>query len=137
MSIQIKRLIFWGLFVLFVLDTAIIYVSENANNPGAQYLTQGAKKGKLIFQEKNCVSCHQVYGLGGYMGPDLTNVMSAPGKGDLYVKAFIQNGTARMPNFHLSERDINDLAEYLRYVDKTGISPLRNFHININGTISW
>ncbi|MBK8357424.1 MAG: hypothetical protein IPL13_19205 [Saprospiraceae bacterium] len=32
--------------------------------------------GKLIWQDYNCNACHQIYGLGGYLGPDLTNVYS-------------------------------------------------------------
>ncbi len=37
-----------------------------------------AAAGKLLYQKYNCQACHQIYGLGGYMGPDLTNVYSAP-----------------------------------------------------------
>lgn len=136
MSTKLKRLFFWGLFLLFIIDGYIIYTSGTENDAGKSFLTEGAKKGKLIFQEYNCISCHQLYGLGGYMGPDLTNVMSSPGKGELYVKSFIQNGTQRMPNFHLPENEVNALTEYLNYVDKTGISPVRIFEIKYDGTIT-
>jgi len=44
-------------------------------------------------------------------------------------------GTPRMPNFHLSEDEITSLVEYLKYVDKTGISPVINFEINMDGTV--
>lgn len=136
MSTLLKRIFFWNLVLLFIIDTVIIYCSDPENNEANAFLTEDAKRGKLLFQEYNCISCHQLYGLGGYMGPDLTNVISTPGKGDLYAKSFIQNGTQRMPNFHLDESQINSIVAYLKYVDKTGISPVRNFEIEYDGTIT-
>ncbi len=136
MSTRLKRIFFWSLFLLFVVDAYYIYTSGSENNPGKQFMTEGAKNGKLVFQNYNCIACHQFYGLGGFMGPDLTNVMSAPGKGEIYVKALMMTGTQRMPNFHLSIDEINSLSEYLIYVDKTGISPVRNFTIEYDGTIT-
>ncbi len=136
MSTRLKRLVFWSLFLLFVIDAAVIYTLGTENDSGKGFLSEEAKEGKLLFQKYNCISCHQIYGLGGYMGPDLTNVMSTSGKGELYVKSFIQNGTQRMPDFQLNEKEINALTEYLRYVDKTGISPVINFEIEYDGTIT-
>ncbi|MES2285661.1 MAG: cytochrome c [Bacteroidota bacterium] len=135
MSTKLKRIFFWSLFLLFIAYGFFIYTSGTENDGGKRFLTEGAKRGKLLFQEYNCTSCHQLYGLGGYMGPDLTNVISAPGKGESYVKSFIKNGTQQMPNFHLGEADVNALTEYLNYVDKTGISPVRNFEVQYDGTI--
>lgn len=136
MSTKLKRIFFWTLFLLFIADGFVIYTSGTENDAGKGFLTEEAKKGKILFQEYNCISCHQLYGLGGYMGPDLTNVISTQGKGEFYVKSFIQNGTQKMPNFHLGETDVNALTEYLVYVDKTGISPVRNFEIKYDGTIT-
>ena len=34
------------------------------------------------------------------------------------------------------KREVNAITEYLNYVDKTGISPVRNFEIEIDGTIT-
>lgn len=69
------------------------------------------------------------------MGPDLTNVISAPGKGRLYATAFLKMGTAKMPNMKLSDSEISSLLDYLECIDKTGESPLRNFKISSYGNI--
>ena len=74
------------------------------------------------WQQKNCQSCHQVYGLGGYLGPDLTNVASTPGKGEQYMKVFIRYGTGKMPNFHLSDSETDNLVAFLKWIDKSGKS---------------
>jgi nitric oxide reductase subunit C len=96
-----------------------------------------AAAGKLLYQKYNCQACHQVYGLGGYMGPDLTNVYSASGKGPAYIAAFLRNGTSRMPNFHLSERDVSALVAYLALVDATGTSPIRDYRTTWYGSIEF
>lgn len=136
MSSKTKRLIFFGMLVVFLIYTAIVATSGTAEDKGQSSFTEECAEGKLLYQEHNCTACHQLYGLGGYMGPDLTNVISAPGKGPQYARAFIQGGTQRMPNFQFSEEEINALLAFLAYVDKSGTSPVLDFSINYDATIS-
>ncbi|MEI6062944.1 MAG: hypothetical protein WCR72_19730, partial [Bacteroidota bacterium] len=68
---------------------------------------------------------------------DLTNVISAPGKGPLYARALLQVGTARMPNYHLTGEEMDELVAFLTYADKTGVSPVKKFEINYDGTVNW
>lgn len=124
-----------GIFLLLILlfggYTAWIY----AHLPmGTQPLSALSDKGKMIWQDKNCGACHQIYGLGGYLGPDLTNEFSR--RGPDYIKAFVVSGTASMPKFNLSEDELNALISYLKAIDKSGSSDPRNFKINMYyGTI--
>jgi nitric oxide reductase subunit C len=74
-------------------------------------------KGKMIFQEYNCSACHQVYGLGGYLGPDLTTVYSDKHRGETYTKAMLTAGGSRMPDFHLNPAQVEAVAAYLKYID--------------------
>ena len=85
-------------------------------------MSNDALTGKILFQKHNCTACHQLYGLGGYLGPELTTVMSQPGKGEAYVKAILKSGTARMPDFHLGEQEINSLVDFLSYVNQSAIT---------------
>ncbi len=91
-------------------------------------------EGKNIWQEKNCASCHQLYGLGGHLGPDLTNVASKRHKE--YIKSFLKTGTKVMPNFNLSDSEINALLAFFEYIDKTGSSDPKSFELNVDGTIT-
>ena len=72
--------------------------------------------------------------MGGYIGPDLTNVISAEGKGEPLARAILQYGTDVMPNYHLNEKEINALVEFLKYSDKTGNFPGRNVEITWYGS---
>ena len=56
------------------------------------------------------------------MGPDLTNIMSDSLKGEPYAKAYITNGSAKMPNLSLNNEQINELTAFLKWVDKSGKS---------------
>ena len=74
-------------------------------------MSDEARSGQQLFQESNCIACHQFYGLGGYMGPDLTNVIS--NRGEAYSRAFISAGTASMPNFGLNQEEVTALVAFL------------------------
>jgi len=95
------------------------------------------KAGLALYQEMNCIACHQLYGLGGHMGPDLTNVVSAPDKGVDYARAFIENGSSKMPDFGLSQTQIDALVQFLKFVDSTGTYPPKHPEISWNGTVAY
>jgi len=98
-----------------------------------QSLNKEADAGKLTWQKYNCNACHQVYGLGGYLGPDITNVYSL--KGPAYIQAFLKNGTNIMPDFHLTAKEINDLISFMKAIDATGKSDPKTFTLHNDGTI--
>ena len=59
---------------------------------------------RTLFNQFNCTACHQFYGLGGYMGPDLTNVTAD--QGAAFAKALIMHGSARMPALGVSPAEL-------------------------------
>lgn len=95
------------------------------------------RAGYAVFQAKNCIACHQLYGLGGYMGPDLTNVVSGPAKGADYARGFIEFGTARMPDFNLSPAEVDNLIHLFEYTAASGPYPPRAPKLNWYGTVDY
>lgn len=91
------------------------------------------EKGKKLWQSYNCIACHQVYGLGGYLGPDLTNTYSL--KGPAYIKAFLESGTNVMPDFNMNNEEMEALLAYMEDMDRTGIASPSSFKLRLNGTI--
>lgn len=118
------------LLAFFLIYSFYLYSSLPVKNYS---VTAETDKGKSVWQQYNCNACHQVYGLGGYLGTDLTNIYSLKGTG--YIKAFLQSGTDVMPNFHLNEKEINALLAYLKNIDASGKSDPRTFILNYDGTI--
>jgi nitric oxide reductase subunit C len=94
---------------------------------------QEASEGKLVWQRYNCNACHQIFGLGGYLGPDLTNEYSL--RGHDVIIAFMKSGAPSMPVFHMTEKEMNQLVAFLKDVDRTGRADPRTFTIKSNGTI--
>lgn len=125
-----KTLVFCLLCSCFVCYSFYLY--GNLDDSPIQN-TAKADHGKRIWQENNCIACHQIYQLGGYLGPDLTNTYST--KGPEYIKVFVKNGTAVMPKFNLDETALEALVTYLKEIDATGSADPRTFTISTNGMI--
>ena len=96
-------------------------------------LNRESVDGKLVWQKYNCNACHQIYGLGGYLGPDLTNVYSK--RDTSFITVYLKNGTTTMPDFNLSSNEIYSLLAYFKSTDNSGSSDPRTFIILQNGTI--
>lgn len=118
------------LLIAFLGYSFFIYASLPSK---AAKATIEVQTGKMVWQKYNCNSCHQVYGLGGYLGPDLTNVYST--KGADYIEAFLVSGTTIMPNFNLNKQEVETLIAYLQNIDASGKADPRTFKLNYDGTI--
>ena len=130
----LKSLLTILLFILFYfVYTYFVYTQESVSKYGNNTISPLACEGKIVFQKYNCISCHQLYGLGGYLGPDLTNVISA--KGAPYVRVITKNGTLKMPNLNVTDNEIEALVEFLSAADSSGIFPLKEFDATWYGTV--
>ena len=127
-----NRAIFGALCVAFIFYSGYVYTkgTEAAHLPP---MNEVERYGADVFQQYNCIACHQFYGLGGYMGPDLTNVIS--NRGEAVARAFIMAGTASMPNLGLSPEEVDAVVAYLAFVDKTGTYPPENYEVRWYGTV--
>jgi nitric oxide reductase subunit C len=130
MMVKPKYIFFMLCFAFTTYTLAIYRMQCNAGETGPSHQ---AGNGRLVWQKYNCQSCHQLYGLGGYLGPDLTNVYSAKGKGELFIKAFLRAGTKQMPSFNLSREEETGLMTFLRSADVSGLADPRTFRINNTG----
>lgn len=115
-----KIMIFIGLFTSYVFYSLVVYTRGTAPSfeLKGKIATQVAE-GKFLFQKHNCISCHQLYGLGGYLGPELTTAWSDPLRGELYMRAFLQAGGRTMPNFHFTAEEVDAIMQFLRQVDSS------------------
>jgi nitric oxide reductase subunit C len=86
-------------------------------------LSETALRGRDVWLERNCQACHQFYGFGGFLGPDLTNAASRLTRARL--DEVLTVGSRQMPPFHLSADEITWIETYLREIDATGIGQAR------------
>lgn len=78
-------------------------------------------QGQIIWQQKKCISCHSIYGLGGHLGPDLTNIIKR--RGDDYTRALIRSGNNKMPAQSFNSQELDQLMAYLQRVGESGTYP--------------
>ena len=128
--------IFALLTISFLVYSFTIYLTPLTTGKVDVPADQQALEGRLVWQKYNCQSCHQLYGLGGYLGPDLTNVYSAEGKGEVVIRAMVKSGVKQMPAFDLSESEMKKLLAFLRTVDASGHSDPRRFRTEMTGMIN-
>ena len=132
MSITAKRRVLLVIASCFIFYNIYVYSGATATeNP----IPETAREGRLVFQKYNCFACHQIYGLGGHMGPDLTNVISD--KGEMYARSFIMAGTQKMPRFEMTEKDLNNLIHYLTFVSVTAKYRVENFEPQWSGLVNY
>ena len=118
------------LLIVFLSYSSFIYLYLPEN----KVHSPAADQGKMVWQKYNCGACHQVYGLGGYLGPDLTNVLSR--RDSSYISALIKHGTEVMPVLGASDEEISSLIEYFKALDKSGTADPRSFKIQKDGYIT-
>lgn len=85
-------------------------------------------EGLNVWRSQNCAACHSIYGLGGHMGPDLTNVMSR--RGADYVRYIVVNGGELMPEFKISKDHLDKLVSYLGHLDSSGTYPPKSWPVS-------
>lgn len=105
------------LFSSYLSFTLWVYTYGTSGDPEKLIMSKEAYQGKLLYQQMNCASCHQIFGLGGYLGPELTSIMSDKGKNLNYVASFLKYGSKQMPAFDLDSLQVKELVAYLSYVD--------------------
>jgi len=127
---EMARNIFYGGSLFFILIfLGLVFHSEQQiptrSNEAA--LTDAVVRGKAVWEQNNCVGCHTILGEGAYFAPELGNVYQRRGgdvsSGDVFIKGWIKTqptgvpGRRQMPQFNLSEQQLNDLVEFLKWVN--------------------
>jgi nitric oxide reductase subunit C len=118
MPVRYRKLMLGILACAFSLQTALIYADQAGPDVGP--LSATALAGRGVWQKNNCQTCHQIYGFGGHLGPDLTNIVASLGI-DTFA-AFLKAGPAQMPTYALSQDEVSGLYTYLSEVSRTGTS---------------
>lgn len=131
-----------GIFAILVFTALTVdTVKQVPKLSQAQNLTESVVLGKKVWENNNCVGCHTIMGEGAYYAPELGNVFQRMGSGDEQAfKAYLTGWMAaqplqipdrrKMPQFHLSDEQVNNLADFLIWTSKINN---QNWPPNIKG----
>ena len=133
MTKSMTRNIFYGgslfFFLIFIGLTFnshryIVNVSTNKET-----LTESVVAGKHIWEKHACINCHTIMGEGAYFAPELVNVMTRWGVEDdpegafEVLKGWMESqpsgieGRRQMPQFNLSDEELQNLTDFLLWVN--------------------
>lgn len=124
---EMARNIFYGGSLFFILVfVGLVFHSERVipERSNAAAMTEAVVRGKHVWETNQCIGCHSMLGEGAYFAPELGNVYIRRGgdaSGGAFIKAWMQSqptgtpGRRQMPQFNLSEQQLDDLVEFLKW----------------------
>lgn len=127
-----RNIFFGGSLFFFVVFVALVAYSHSYalnTSTDAATLSDEVVRGKHVWEKNACINCHTLMGEGAYFAPELVNVWERfGGKDDPdgardALKAWMKaqptgiEGRRQMPQFNLSDRELDDLAAFLRWVN--------------------
>jgi len=137
---SMSRNIYFGgsvFFILLFLGLTFHTTSALPERDHRENITESVARGKLVWEENNCIGCHTLLGEGAYFAPELGNVYKRFGESKAAIIGFIQSrpaegipGRRSMPKFDLSAEELDDLAEFLKWTSEINTA---NWPPNIQG----
>ena len=128
------RNVFYGgsafFFAIFIGLTAHSHYYMRTTSTDETALTDAVARGKKVWERNACINCHTLLGEGAYFAPELGNVWLRMGGDDNVestrdtFKAWMAaqpsgiEGRRQMPQFNLTDQELNDLSEFLRWTSK-------------------
>ncbi len=135
------RNIYYGggiFFLLVLIGLTVDTVKSLPKTDNSQNLTEQVAAGKHLWENYNCIGCHTLLGEGAYFAPELGNVYTRFGGSTEAIKGFIASrpkdgipGRRSMPQFNFTETELEEIAQFLKYVD--GIKIARDWPPNDQG----
>ena len=131
-----RNIFYGGSVFFFLLFLGLTFDTMNTlpKRDNSANLTESAIRDKKIWETRNCIGCHTLLGEGAYFAPELGNVYKR--RGPEFIKAWMAAqptgapGRRQMPQFHLNEKELNDLVEFLKYSSEINTN---NWPPNIEG----
>ncbi len=120
-------LVFLVIFVALTIHSYFYIVNVSTDSKG---LTASVAAGKHVWEKHSCINCHTLLGEGAYFAPELGNVWKRRGGVDdpEGAREFIKNwmksqptgveGRRQMPQFNLSEKELDDLVNFFEWVSR-------------------
>jgi nitric oxide reductase subunit C len=134
-----RNIFYGGSLFFFLLFLALTFDTESAlpDRDNRQAITEKVALGKKVWEDNDCIGCHTLLGEGAYFAPELGNVYKRFGNSTEAIIGFIKSrpangipGRRSMPQFNLSDEELEAVAEFLKYA--SGINT-NNWPPNIQG----
>ena len=109
-----KKVLLTVLVASFTAQSGLVY-SDDVDI----VLSQSAVQGRKLFHDGGCQVCHQLWGQGGFLGPDLTNAASRVD--DARLASLLRVGSGQMPAYEYTAEQIGNVRAFLEGIDRPDI----------------
>ena len=112
-------------FLIFI-GLTIYSFSKPQDQSNHENITEAVIRGKVLWEENNCMGCHTILGEGAYYAPELTKVIERRGTG--YIKAVLMTPVPWEPNgrkmvaYGFTEQEALDLIEFFDWIDDVDLN---------------
>ena len=111
-----RRYVFFGVIAVFILFIWLRFFPPRAWLNLTKNVPMTAESGKMLVERYNCRDCHRIQGEGALVGPQLDGILLRTDP--MIVRLWLHNpraikGNTPMPNFHLSDSEIEAIMAYL------------------------
>lgn len=109
---------FSGVFLWLTVDS-IAQVPERSHQ---DQMDAAVVRGKVIWEENNCMGCHTILGEGAYYAPELTKVVDR--RGEAWLKVFLKDpqamypGQRKMVQYNFTDEQIGDVIAFLTWIGR-------------------
>lgn len=109
-----KKTMLGVLVACFAVQTGLVY-SDDVDI----VLSEDAVAGRKLFHDGACQVCHQLWGQGGFLGPDLTNAASRVD--ETRLASLLTVGSGQMPAFDYDAEELRVMMAFLREIDRPDV----------------
>ena len=109
-----KKILLAVLVASYVIQSGLVY-SDDVDIR----LSEDAVQGRKLFHDGSCQVCHQLWGQGGFLGPDLTNAASRVD--ETRLASLLTVGSGQMPSYRYDAREIAFLRAFLEEIDRPDV----------------
>lgn len=105
-------------FLALTVDT-LNQIPERTNEAA---LSEAAIRGRMIWDQNNCMGCHTLLGEGAYYAPELTKVVAR--RGTPWMRQFLKDPAAMYPHrrqmvqYNFTDPQIDDLVAFFDWIGK-------------------
>lgn len=118
----VGTIFFSGIFLWLTIDT----INKVPAQTNAQNISPEVNRGKIIWEDNNCMGCHTIFGEGAYYAPELTKAYER--RGEAYIKAVLMSQTPWSPRgrkmvaYGMTDQEAKDVVAFLKWAGEADLN---------------
>lgn len=111
-----------GAFIALTVDT----LGRVPAQTHADQLSEAVVRGKVLWEDNNCMGCHTLFGEGAYYAPDLSTVYAR--RGPMFIRQMLTDpaamypGRRQMVKYDFTEQEQDDLIAFFEWCGKVDLN---------------